>query len=99
MCRAHYCLHGIEFRRRNATCRIDTIRRDEANLEANEDIKRDLNPTKITEPKTPYRSPLETDDELDIRTYWRRRGIMDDVGGLFAALYRDGRQCEIGWEA
>lgn len=40
--------------------------RDEANLEANEEIKRDLNPTKITEPKTPYRSPMATDDELDL---------------------------------
>ncbi|KAK2075962.1 hypothetical protein QBZ16_001298 [Prototheca wickerhamii] len=46
--------------------RSSGVRWDEANLEANEDIKRDLNPTKITEPKTPYRSPLETDDELDI---------------------------------
>lgn len=96
MCRAHFGLHGIESRPRNATCRIDTIRRDEANLEANEDIKRDLNPTKITEPKTPYRSPLETDDELDIRTYRRRGGILEGVVGLCAAVCRDCHQCEKG---
>lgn len=40
--------------------------RDEANLEANEEIKRALNPQQILEPKTPYLSPMETDDELEL---------------------------------
>lgn len=34
---------------------------DEANLETNEKIKAELNPTKIDEPKTPYHAPQEPD--------------------------------------
>ena len=41
-------------------------RRDEDNLEENEKIKLELNPQKINEPKTPYLSPMETDDDLDL---------------------------------
>eukprot|EP00887_Chlorella_sp_A99_P002378 scaffold10.g2378.t1 len=36
---------------------------DEDNLEENERIKKELNPRKIEEPKTPYLSPMETEDE------------------------------------
>lgn len=39
---------------------------DEINLEENERIKAELNPVKISEPKTPYLSPLDSDDELDL---------------------------------
>ena len=38
---------------------------DETNLAENERIKAELNPTKINEPKTPYHSPLDTDDDHD----------------------------------
>lgn len=34
---------------------------NEDNLEANELIKTELNPSKIDEPKTPYHSPLDID--------------------------------------
>jgi hypothetical protein len=37
--------------------------RDEDNLEENERIKKELNPRKIDEPKTPYLSPQATEDE------------------------------------
>lgn len=41
--------------------------RDEKNLEENERIKKELNPRKIEEPKTPYhRSPWGTDDEAEV---------------------------------
>lgn len=40
-------------------------RRDEDNLEENERIKQELNPRKIDEPKTPYLSPLQTEDEQE----------------------------------
>jgi hypothetical protein len=43
-----------------------TFHRDEDNLEENERIKKELNPTKINEPKTPFHlSPMNTDDEFD----------------------------------
>ncbi|KAL6778876.1 hypothetical protein ACKKBF_B04245 [Auxenochlorella protothecoides x Auxenochlorella symbiontica] len=56
------------------------IRWDEANLEANEGIKRDLNPQKILEPKTPYLSPMETDDELDMDGAGMSPLKLDDEG-------------------
>jgi Protein phosphatase inhibitor 2 (IPP-2) len=34
-----------------------------ANLEVNEKIKSDLNPVRINEPKTPYRGPMDADEE------------------------------------
>ena len=37
--------------------------RDEHNLEENERIKRELNPTKIDEPKTPYHRGVSEDEE------------------------------------
>ena len=39
--------------------------RDEDNLEENERIKQELNPRKIDEPKTPFWSPQNTEDEAD----------------------------------
>ena len=39
------------------------VKWDEANLEENEAIKAEINPTKIDEPKTPYHRPLS--DEGD----------------------------------
>ncbi|KDD74045.1 hypothetical protein H632_c1624p0, partial [Helicosporidium sp. ATCC 50920] len=42
--------------------------RDERNLEENEIIKKELNPQKINEPKTPYLSPIDTDDEFDVES-------------------------------
>ena len=41
-------------------------RRDEDNLEENERIKKELNPRKIDEPKTPYLSPQGTEDEAEM---------------------------------
>ncbi len=43
------------------------VKWDEANLEENEAIKAEINPTKIDEPKTPYHRPLsdDGDDLLD----------------------------------
>lgn len=43
-----------------------SLRWDEENLAVNEKIKEELNPIKITEPKTPYRGPLdpESDDDM-----------------------------------
>lgn len=40
--------------------------RDEDNLEENERIKKELNPRKIDEPKTPYLSPQATEDEEEM---------------------------------
>jgi Protein phosphatase inhibitor 2 (IPP-2) len=40
--------------------------RDEDNLEENERIKKELNPRKIDEPKTPYLSPQATEDEAEM---------------------------------
>jgi hypothetical protein len=37
-----------------------------ANLEVNEKIKSDLNPVRINEPKTPYRGPMDADEEEDL---------------------------------
>ena len=34
-------------------------------MEENEKIKKELNPKKIDEPKTPYLSPQGTEDELE----------------------------------
>ena len=45
--------------------------RDEQNLEENEKIKAELAPTKINEPKTPYLSPMETEDEADLGGHGR----------------------------
>ena len=44
------------------------VKWDERNLEENEAIKADINPTKIDEPKTPYHRPLsdEGDDPLGV---------------------------------
>lgn len=42
------------------------VRWDEANLVENEKVKAELNPKKITEPKTPYLSPASSDAELDL---------------------------------
>jgi len=47
--------------------------RDEENLEENEKIKQELNPRKIDEPKTPYLSPLDTDDEAEMELGERPR--------------------------
>ena len=55
-------------------------RRDEANLSENEKIKKELNPTKISEPKTPYLSPMETDEELDLMGKRRCSGTEDTAG-------------------
>jgi hypothetical protein len=35
-----------------------------ANLEDNEKIKSELNPARINEPKTPYRGPMDMEEEL-----------------------------------
>lgn len=37
-----------------------------ANLEVNEKIKSDLNPVRINEPKTPYRGPMDADEEEEL---------------------------------
>ncbi|KAH7624773.1 hypothetical protein Ndes2526B_g00142 [Nannochloris sp. 'desiccata'] len=42
------------------------IKWDEDNLEENERIKKELNPRKIDEPKTPYLSPQATEDEEEM---------------------------------
>lgn len=51
-----------------------SLHRDERNLEVNEMIKKELNPQKINEPKTPYLSPIETDDEFDVGELVGQRG-------------------------
>eukprot|EP00884_Botryococcus_braunii_P005904 jgi/Botrbrau1/15314/Bobra.0319s0004.1 len=43
-----------------------SVRWDEANLEVNEKIKSDLNPVRINEPKTPYRGPMDADEEEEL---------------------------------
>ena len=39
-----------------------TVVWDEGNLEANEQIKAELKPRKIEEPKTPYLGPMSSDE-------------------------------------
>eukprot|EP01024_Parvocaulis_polyphysoides_P014680 TRINITY_DN1612_c1_g1_i1.p2 TRINITY_DN1612_c1_g1~~TRINITY_DN1612_c1_g1_i1.p2 ORF type:complete len:124 (+),score=22.90 TRINITY_DN1612_c1_g1_i1:86-457(+) len=41
------------------------IQWDEQNLEENEEVKKQLNTTKIDEPKTPYHRPSSITDEID----------------------------------
>lgn len=40
-----------------------------ANLEVNEKIKSELNPVRINEPKTPYRGPMDADEEDGLGKY------------------------------
>ena len=46
---------------------------DEGNLARNEDIKAELNPTKIDEPKTPYHAPVDPDVGAHCRAVVRRQ--------------------------
>ncbi|EFN54038.1 hypothetical protein CHLNCDRAFT_136100 [Chlorella variabilis] len=62
-----------------------SIRWDEENLEENERIKKELNPRKIDEPKTPYLSPMDTDEEGDLGTRLRPLSLDDAATAAAAA--------------
>jgi len=70
--------------------------RDEVNLIENEKIKKELNPMKIDEPNTPYLSPLDTDDELDVSPLSLSDGAKKIQVGFSGELERGicGDECE-----